>query len=722
MEGTLTTATAAPRAGRPRLARLAPLAALALWTIAVTVLLARIGVENRDVFRDEANAILLGRNITLDLSLAIDGSVARGPERMTSLLAALAAWLSDSPTRQVELLHLWTALAQGLVAVPAWLAARELGLGRWQALAPAALASSGSFAFYGIFTLNTSVGLLTATLLLWGMIRALRRPGLASDALVAVALGLLVLARIGWAPLVVALGPAVLAAVWFGRPPGERLGGWLRRLPVRLLRRHPLLVPLASAAVLVVLAVGSDALLGGEQYGGVRLKAHIVGSVVWDNTRLLLAHLAIGLAIVPFALALPFLARALVRPAEPLEGAFAWLVLALLVAFSYAYYASMNEDRYFAVLAPPLALAAALAVFRRPPPLWSVLASGGLVAALVGTSAQMPSDLIYGYFTAPTWRFLDEAVLRRLAQALPDDRELLATGVAVVAVAAAALVAWLARRPRPLDRRALGAAAVVLGGLLAFQLAAMDHPARKLTDRVGLRGVPAATLEFVDRATDGQLVRPLAIDGAVDPDLSAQLQFLQAYNRSISGPYLVARRADPAIPADTLVDWRTGAVAVSTPPPPFLLQIAGAAPVGFAGTVLPPHPGFLWAQLVRLDEPLRARWAMRGAQADRYPPGGTPIELRVFPDRARNRCVAGQIFAHPTLGRPVRYRLARSDGGDVRGQVRPNEPVAFSQPLSPRQAVTFALTGTAGVGADGVSRGPTLFDVRIVRCARPSGD
>jgi len=31
------------------------------------------------------------------------------------------------------------------------------------------------------------------------------------------------------------------------------------------------------------------------------------------------------------------------------------------------------------------------------------------------------------------------------------------------------------------------------------------------------------------------------------------------------------------------------------------------------------------------------------------------------------------------------------------------------------------LTGTAEKAADGVSRGPTLFGVRVVRCARPAG-
>lgn len=713
--GATLTRTGAPSRARERALALAPFAVLGLWTLLVTALVARIGFHNHYVFRDEVNAILLGREITQDLSFAIHGSVARGPERMTSLFAALAAWASDSPTRQVELLHLMTALCQGLVTVPTWLAARELRLSRWQALVPAALASTGSFAFYGIFTLNTSVGLLTATLLLWAMTRALRRPGVVSDLLVAVSLGLLVLARIGWAPLVVALVPAVLATCWLERPAGERVGGWLRRLPLRLLRRHPLLAPAALALLLVALAAGPDALLGGEQYGGIRLGVHLVGSVVWDNTRLLLAHLAIALAFVPLALALPFVARALVRPADPLEGGWAWLVLGLLIAFSYAYYASLNEDRYLAVLAPPLALCAALAIFRRPLPLWAVGAGGAIVALLVGTSSAVVTDPVYGYFIAPTWHFLDEAVVRRLASVGPDDPKLLAGAVAAAAAVAAVVAAAAVQRPRPLTRGWLAAALLVLAGVLAFQLASMDHPARKLTERVGMTTLGARELEFVDRAAGDGLVQPLAVDGGTDPDLAAQMQILQAYNQRIAGPYFVARVADPAIPTDALVDRRTGAVAVSKPPPRLLLQVAGAAPIGFAGTVLPPDPNFPWAQLVRLDEPLRATWAMRGAQPDRYPLGGTPIELRVFAPRARGRCVTGQVFAHPTLRRAVSYRLA-GGGSVLRGRVAPTKPVSFARPLTPRAATTFTLSGGAGTGADGVSRGPTLYGVAVGPC------
>ena len=111
--------------------------------------------------------------------------------------------------------------------------------------------------------------------------------------------------------------------------------------------------------------------------------------------------------------------------------------------------------------------------------------------------------------------------------------------------------------------------------------------------------------------------------------------------------YFVARTADPAIPTDVLVDWdrhrRRLDAAAGLPAPD-----RGRRAVGFAGTVAPPSTHFPWAQLVRLDEPLRARGDPRhaGATADRV--GGTPLELRVFPTDAPDRCVTGQ-FAHPTL-------------------------------------------------------------------------
>lgn len=712
----LTTAASIP-ARRDRVVALLPFAILAAWSLLVTVLLARYGLDNHYVFRDEANEILLGRAIADDVSRAITEDVARGPERLTALFAAAAVLVSDSPARQVDLLHLSSALSQGLVTVPVWLAGRVLGLSRWQALAPATIASAGSFAFYGVLTLPTSVAVLSASLMLWAMLRALRRPGASADLLVVATLALTVLARIGWAPLVVALVPATLAACWFDRPRGERIGAWLRRLPGRLLRRHPLLTPLAAVVLLVALAAGPSLLLGGEAYGGVRLKAHIVGSVVWDNTLVLGAHLAIGTALVPFVLALPVIARGLVRPTDPLEGGFAWMLLGFLLIFSWAYYASMNEDRYFAVLAPPLILAGALAVFRRPPPLWSVALSGVLVTALVVDRYAWPATDVFVHFVAPTSQFFVDLPIGKLQLLLPDDHAFLA-GVTAGVAAVAALVAVVLARHGVHGRAAAVVAGVLIVGMLAYQLAATRHSAKHFTAGVGMPALTTEQLEFVDRAAGDGHVRPLAVNAVVDPDLRAQLQFVQSYNDSVGvAPFDVRVGAPLALPgASARLDWRSGRVRVRVKqqPPELLLQMTGAAPLVLAGERLSPSPVFPWAQLVRLEQPLRARWAIRGAQPDRFPLAGDPIEVRVFENDA-SYCLSGEIVAHPFQDDPVRYRL--TDGTTVqRGVVRPLEPRQFKLRLERPGPLTVRLTGEPGLGTDGVERGPTLSTLDVGPC------
>jgi hypothetical protein len=712
MRGPLTAARPS-RTLRDRLPAVAPLVVLAAWTLLVTAILARLAIDNHYVFRDEANAILLGRWISQDVSQAITGSVARGPERMTSLFAAVAASLLDGPTRQVELLHLWAAFCEGLMAVPLWLAARQLGLGRWQALVPATIASSGSFAFYGIFTLNGAVGSLAAAFLLWAMARALARPGLASDLLVGGTLGLLALSRIGWAPIVVALAPAVLAAAWFERPPGERVRSWIARLPGRLLRRHPLLMPLALVLLGVVVVAGPSLLLGGKLYGGSRLGVPIELDVLWDNTRTLGAHLAIGAAIVPLVLALPFLVRGLVRPATPLEGGFAWLVLGLVLVFSYAYYASMNEDRYFAVLLPPLTLAGALAVFRRPPPLWSIVVSGALVVALVASSYAWPVQDVFSYFTAPTSRFFADVVVGKLTQRLPGS----ATLSAALATAAAALAAVLAARSISRGRGALAASGAVLAGVLVFQLAAMDHPARKFTQIAGMTEVPAASLELLDRAPGGGEVRPLAVDGVIDPDLAAQLQMFEGYNASLSlSPFSIHRDpATPAQPREATLDWSSGRIRTSHPPQ-LLLQMAEAEQVGVVGRKLPAREPFPWAQLVRPQLPLRAAWMVGGTGPDRYPEAGTPVVVRVFPARRPHACLTGQLSVNPFAEAPARYRL--SGGGQRRsGLLQPKAPRAFQLPVSATRATQFVLAGQARRLSNGTVRGPTVYGLAVTTCS-----
>ncbi|MDO8184065.1 hypothetical protein Q5424_02705 [Conexibacter sp. JD483] len=722
------TGASARPAATELLLRHGPLLVLAAWTALMTAVLLHFSFDSRLATIDESNAVLLGRFIDGDFANFLQGNVARGPERLTSWLAWLTVLATDDPTKQYQLLHVLTALAQSLVVVPVWLAARELGLGRWQALAPALIASSGSFAFYGTTTLNTTVGTLSCGLMLWAMLRSLRRPGWRGDLLVLATLALTVIARIGWAPLVGAIAPAALATIWFGRPDGERLAAWLKALPKRLLTRHPLLSAGAIALLLALLVVGTGPLVGGEQYGGVRLHPQIELSVLWDNTRTLFSHLAIGTAIVPFVLALPLLLRSLWKPADAVEGGFAWLVAGYAVIFSYAYYFSMNEDRYFAVLAAPFVLAGALAVFKKPPPLWSIAVSGVAVTWLVASSYEWPPGDVYRYFIAPTSQFFGDVVLGKLSQRIGFGRELWA--VLATAVAAAVAVGLVLVALRAFPRRVKTAVVVVaMGGLLVFQLAATWHPAKKFTNVVGMKDVPRQQLEFIDEAVDaydpGEAIsssEPLAVDGTIHPDVAAQMAFLQVFNRSLGYRFSVGIEGDgteppPGTPpAQAEVDWRTGKVDLEgRAVPDVILTSSGQSTVGFDSELLRSPPLYPWAGLEHPRMPLRIEWLLRGALPDRFGDPANPMRLRVFP-HGDERCLSGIVNTHPLTDRVLRFRLT---GGPrvIRGSAAPGQPAAFRIRLRDRPTTLTLHSGAARL-ADGSERSPALFNLQLQPCTR----
>jgi hypothetical protein len=698
-----------------------PMFALAGVVLGMAVLLGRVAITNHNVFLDESDAILFGRAIAEDPSLAFSSqAVAKGPERLTSIVTALIATVTDSPSRQVWLLHAVLALCQALVAVPAWLAGRQLGLGRWAAVVAASIAASGSFAFYGIFTLNQSLGLLCATAMLWAMVRALRQPGLRSDLAVLTTLAATALARFGWAPLVVALVPGALAAAWFGRSDGERLGPWVRALPRRLMRRHPLLLPALVLGIVVAIASGPSSLLGGELYGGGRLEVDLELPTLWDNSRLLFSHLAIGLGLVPFILAVPALLRDLAKPADATSGGFAWLVLGLLAVFSYAYYASMNEDRYLAVLAPPFALAGVLAVCRRPPPVWAVLVSGLLSARLVVTSYAFPESGPFDFFVAPTSMFFQRVVVGQVSTHLPVSAADVPTLALLVAVGAALVVAVVARMPGPRRPLASVAAAVVLAGVLAFQVAAADHPARKFVDGAGTPDAPMDAPSFIDRAARGARAEPLAVDNVIHPDLGGQLRFLQVYNRTVDAGMAVMRRplppgTPPPQTTTVTVDWRTGRADVVGTVPTILLQRPAFNPVGFVGTLVPGSPYYPFVQLVRLRDPLNTLWIARGDSVEGHPQRGDPLRVRVFPPSGRPSCVRGGIAHHPLADRRGSYRLSGATR-TVRGPAQPGVPDRFIARVRGGRPTTLVLRGSGARLPDGAWLGPTFVELGVGPC------
>lgn len=705
-------------AGRLVASPRAPLVVLGLIVVAQAVLVGRIAVTNHYVFNDEGAAVFFGRVIEADLSQIGSNYLSRGPERMVSLIAAVVIRLVDETWRQVAVLHAIAATSQALVAIPVWASARLLGLGRWQALLPAAIACSGPFAMFGVFTMNISVGLLWATVTFWAVTRSFVRPGAWSDIAILGGVGLTALARVGWAPLVLALAPATLAILWFSRTPGTPLRAWARALPRAAYGRHPVLLPLALLAGAYVLVAGSSGLMGGSRYGFDRLGVDIAASVVVDNTHLVLAHLALACAIVPLAILLPGMARDLVRPRVPEHAGLAWLLLTGFAIFSYVYYGSVNEDRYLVVLLPPVVVAAAVMLFRSPPPAWAVVLGGLIAVRLVATAPLPPAAGPIDYFLAPTSLFFERTVVGEASLhlgALADHTRTIAL-VAAVAVAALVVVATRSVRLRRMPAVTAALAAVVLG-LVGFQAAAATNTANRFVDGLGNPAATGPELAFIDRQVGSGRTEPVILDGTWNPMLRSELLGLQIWNRTLGPGLPASRSAEPAEGAgEAAVNVDTGEVLLRDPPPTALLTAGGFAPFGFAGEHLPVPPVYAWARLLRLDPELRLAWGIRGDAVEGHPAGGRPLRLRVFPARRPTTCVTALVRAHPQVDRAVAFRL---DGGRpvVAGNLAPGAVQAFEVSVPARRRTDLVLTGTAARLPDGTSIGPSLLDVTVAPCA-----
>jgi hypothetical protein len=392
----------------------------------------------------------------------------------------------------------------------------------------------------------------------------------------------------------------------------------------------------------------------------------------------------------------------------------------MVALFSYAYYSSLNEDRYIAVLVPPFAIAGVLAVCRRPPPVWAVLVSGLITARLVATSYAWPGQGPFDFFLAPSSLYFERIVVGDLAGRLPFSSSHFPTLALLAAAAAALLVVVVARRPGARGTVGLAAAGVVVAGVLAFQVSAAEYPARKFTEAAGLPNVADSDLSFVDRAAGGGHVEPLAVDDALPPELSGQLVLLRAYNETLGRGMTVLRRPLPPDLAlvhasRARVDWRTGDTELTGPAPDLVLEATGFEAVRFQGEELPPPQLFTALRLRRVRQPLRALWVIRGDSSEGFPEEGRPLRLRVFPPAGGPTCVAGAVAVHALADRPSRYRISGA-GRPVRGKAAYGTPGAFRVRVPGGHPTTLTLRGGAARLPDGRELGPTFTGLRVAAC------
>ena len=256
-------------------------------------------------------------------------------------LAAAPVWLTHDPALAYRLTQAENALAMSLAAVPVYLLARRIGLGKGLALAAAALAVASPDLFFVSFVLADPLAYPLALGAVYAAVCALDRPTSRSQLAFLAMAALATLARIQYALLPLVFLTAMLIL--------ER-----GRLP-EIVRRFRVTLAILAAPLVALLALGPSRVLG--YYNGI-VSLHLRPTALahWVGTDAMLLAYAAGWVLVPGALVA--ICSALVRPRSRTESAFAAVTVALagMLFAETSLYASNGsarfQERYFMALLP----------------------------------------------------------------------------------------------------------------------------------------------------------------------------------------------------------------------------------------------------------------------------------------------------------------------------------------------------------------------------------
>jgi hypothetical protein len=379
---------AAPRARAfARSLTLARVAALpAHWVLAATVAvsfavrwLLAFAHSTPLYFADEYIYSTLAYELAQTGRPTIRGESASFPALLEPLLTA-PFWLSGDPELALRLTQGLNALAMSLAAIPVYLLARKLGLGKWFALGSAGVAVVVPDLFYVSFILGEPIAYPLVMAAVYAGVCALDRPTRRAQVAFVAFSGLAAFARIQFVVLPVALLAAALVV--------ER--GSVRNVVSRL----RLTLGLLALPVVGALALGPGRVVG--YYRDIaQFDLHPTEFLGWLATDAMLLAYATGWVLLPGALV--GLALALARPRARVEQAFAaltaFLAAGLFVeAGFYAVNASLEpggrfQERYLFTLLPLVAPAFGL-YLRRARSYRGAIAV--IAFALLAVSARFP--------------------------------------------------------------------------------------------------------------------------------------------------------------------------------------------------------------------------------------------------------------------------------------------------------------------------------------------
>jgi hypothetical protein len=453
------------------------LAGLIAASAAVRFFLIALPLPTPFYLPDEYTYSAIARGIAETGQPTIRGEAAHFPALLEPLLAS-PFWLGGNPEVALRLTQAEHALLMSLGAVPVYLLARRLDLGNRIALLAALVALASPDFTLGALVVSEPVAYPLVLAAVYAGVVALDSPSRRAQLAVVGLVGFATFARVQYALLVLVFGAAAIVVARGN------------------LRRAWSTFGLAAAAfallLLVAVASGPSRVLGSYR-GAFNLHAPVATFVHQLGIHAVLFPLAAGIVLVPGAVV--GLARGLTRPTSTLESAFATItcLFAVGIVAQAVFVASTVSgnfgERYIFFVFPLLTIAFALYARRDGSPAPALV----LAAAFVVLAMRFP---LSHYLSRST----DAATLQAVAKlSVLTGSSAAALYASLIAVALAAVAAWVALRPRSRAPVAL-AVAVVSQAVIAVGAGASTLSTGRLARTV----LPADT-QWVDHAHTGDV-------------------------------------------------------------------------------------------------------------------------------------------------------------------------------------------------------------------------
>jgi hypothetical protein len=571
--------------------------------------------------------------------------------QLQPLIMAPAYALFDG-VKAFHVAHAISAAAQASTAIPAYLLARRV-LG-WR---PAAY-------LVAVLTVITPWALMSGAMMsenaaypasVWGFLavqRAVAQPGVRSDLLAVLGIGLAFFGRSQFYLLGVALVGAIVIHELGYRlaeaPAGQRLAA-LRTGAIAATRGHLTLIAFGALAIVGALttSVFSTAL---GTYSAVQ-GGQLLPPGTLDKGLELVENVVIAVACLPLALTLAWVPLSLLRPRGREQHAFAALLLLylplLVVAvgsFSVRYTQGPN-DRYMFYILPLLFVGMMAMLLDRRPNRVAILVGAGLTAWLAATASfQLTGLSMVALSSAFHGVMIGRATV--FGNELGIDHLRPQTVIAVATVAA--VIVLVAVRPRVKPAILAVAVAVGVGG---FTLAETVYTGKLLT--AGQSTVPDSAIEqraWIDKAigpngSAATVISLIADRGTTDGVLWEN----SFWNKSVRNTFVMARGDAYDVGAATT----------------FLLNEDGSMPImqGYPHLVvskLDRRFRLRGARAVAQHDPMillavprriQAEWTMKATDDSGLTPIGKPTTVRVYgnghPARRQVALVMTPLFGAP---------------------------------------------------------------------------